>query len=282
MIRSTPYLSCPVPPDAEVNGNIDLALEWLRKKGMAIMSKKSGRAASEGLVAVATAGDGKSAAVVEVNSETDFVARNEWMQRLASGIAEVAVNIPRGDDMAAVSSAPIKPLGPDFRAPNVSEAVAEVVSKVRENVVFRRVQKLSVKSDGFVSVYVHNKTAENENLGQIVTLLAVETPATGDALEQVKEVSRKVAMHVAAAKPLYLTRSQVPVEDIEKEKNILKTQALASGKEEKFIEKMIMGRMNKFFQETTLLDQGHMLEEGNPAISKVQSLLLLLCHYLTH
>ena len=229
---------------AETNGDIEAAVDWLRKKGIAKADKKAGRTAAEGLIGVAA--DGSSAVVVEVNSETDFVARNEAFQDLVRAVAEVALGTDGSRDAvgAAVYPATGKP---------VDEAIKDAVATIGENMNLRRSARLSVPA-GVVATYIHNAAADG--LGKIGVLVAVETEGDADAA---RNFARQVAMHVAATSPLALTPDEVDPAATAREKEIFAAQARESGKPENIIEKMVEGRMRKFFEEVVLLKQAFVM-----------------------
>lgn len=214
----------------ENDGDMQAASDWLRTKGLAKAAKKSGRVAAEGLVAVATR-DGKGVAV-EVNSETDFVAKNEEFQNMVRKIANAALDV---DDVEALKNAQIdgKP---------ISEVLTDAIAKIGENMSLRR---MTVVSAPTVVTYVHNSVTEG--MGTIGVLVGLEG---GD-----KEIGRQIAMHVAATSPASLGQDDLDPAMIEHEKQVLTDQARESGKPEAVIEKMIVGRMNKFYEEVTLLGQ---------------------------
>ncbi|SIS84418.1 translation elongation factor Ts [Paracoccus saliphilus] len=214
----------------ENDGDMQAASDWLRTKGLAKAAKKSGRVAAEGLVAVATR-DGKGVAV-EVNSETDFVAKNEEFQDMVRKIANAALDV---DDVEALKNAQIdgKP---------VSEILTDAIAKIGENMSLRR---MTVVTAPKVVTYVHNSVADG--MGTIGVLVGLEG---GD-----DEIGRQIAMHVAATSPASLGQEDLDPAMIEHEKQVLTDQARESGKPEAVIEKMIVGRMNKFFEEVTLLGQ---------------------------
>ncbi|MEI5680363.1 MULTISPECIES: translation elongation factor Ts [unclassified Mesorhizobium] len=229
---------------AETNGDMEAAVDWLRAKGIAKADKKAGRTAAEGLIAVA--GNATSAVVVEVNSETDFVARAEGFQEIVRNVAKVALEV--GGETEAVAAA-IYP-GSDK---SVVDAIKDAVGTIGENLSFRRSAKLSVSS-GAVATYVHNAVADN--LGKLGVLVAVETTGNADAA---RAFGKQVAMHVAAINPLALTAEQVDPAAVAREKAIFTEQARESGKPENVIEKMIEGRMRKFYEEVVLLKQAFVL-----------------------
>lgn len=224
----------------ENGGDMDAAMDWLRAKGIAKADKKSGRTAAEGLVGVA--GSGSSAVVVEINSETDFVARNEAFQDLVRGIAAVALETD--GLMETVSAQTYPPTGK-----SVADSITDAVATIGENMNLRRTAKLSV-GQGVVATYVHNSVADG--LGKLGVLVALESSGDADALAA---IGKQVAMHVAATNPLALTSADVDADVAGRERAIFVEQARESGKPENIIEKMVDGRMRKFFEEVALMSQ---------------------------
>ncbi len=214
----------------ETGGDMEAAIDWLRTKGLAKAAKKSGRTAAEGLVGVAVKGG--VGVVVEVNSETDFVARNSDFQEIVRAIAEVATGCA---DIEALRGAPL-----DDKT--VQEAVTDKIVTIGENLHLRRMA--SVEGDS-VAAYVHNAVADN--LGKIGVIVALKGQDNG--------IGKQIAMHIAATSPASLSEKDLDPAVIEREKNVLTEQARESGKPEAVIEKMIVGRMQKFFEEVTLLNQ---------------------------
>jgi elongation factor Ts len=239
---------------AETGGDIEAAVDWLRKKGISKADKKSGRTAAEGLIGVAS--DAANAVVVEVNSETDFVARNDAFQQIVRNVAVVALETSGETEAVAAARYP-------GSAKSVEETIKDAVGTIGENMSLRRSKKLSVKA-GAVATYVHNSVADN--LGKMGVLVAVET--TGDT-EAARAFGRQVAMHVAATNPLALTAEQVDPAAVAREKAIFADQARESGKPDNIIEKMVEGRMRKFYEEVVLLKQAFVL---NPDITVEQAL----------
>jgi len=237
----------------ESGADIEAAVDWLRKKGLSAAAKKSGRVAAEGLIAVAA--EGTKAVVVELNAETDFVARNEQFQALAENIANVALATGK-DDVETLKSAAYPGGG------TVQDAVTSAIATIGENMTLRRAALLSVKN-GFIATYIHS--AIRDGLGKIGVLVAVETTST-DA--KVKELGKQIAMHVAAAKPDALTREGVDASKLEREKSVLKDQAIASGKPAEIAEKMVEGRIRKFYEEVVLLEQLFVMD-GKSKVSDV-------------
>ncbi|WP_339757399.1 translation elongation factor Ts [uncultured Hoeflea sp.] len=225
---------------AENNGDMEASVDWLRAKGIAKADKKSGRTAAEGLIAVAS--EGKSAVVVEVNSETDFVARNDGFQDLARSIAAVALSTDGSAE--AVSAATVASTGK-----SVTDTVKDAIAHIGENMSFRRSTKLTV-DNGIVATYVHNAVADG--LGKLGVLVAVKSTGNADALAA---IGRQVAMHIAATNPLALTSTDVDPAIADRERSVFIEQARESGKPEAIIEKMVEGRMRKFYEEVALLSQ---------------------------
>jgi elongation factor Ts len=224
----------------ETDGDIEAAVDWLRKKGLAAAAKKSGRIAAEGLVGVATA-DNK-AAIVEVNAETDFVARNETFQGFVEAVARIALDV--GEDLDAIKAAPFPGSGR-----NVADELTHLVATIGENMTIRRVNVLSVKQ-GVVASYMHQ--ALKPGLGKIGVLAAIEGPGEFATLET---LGRQVGMHVAATRPEALDVDAVDPAALERERAVLSDQARASGKPEAIIEKMVEGRIRKYYEEVVLLEQ---------------------------
>lgn len=236
----------------EVGGDMEAAVDWLRKKGLATAAKKSGRTAAEGLVAVSFKGN--KAAVVEVNAETDFVARNDQFQAFANKAAELALEAK--SDIAVLAGATYE------AGKTVQEKLTNLIATIGENMSLRRTAVLEVK-DGVVVGYVHN--AINPGLGKIGVLVALES--TGDKAK-LEALGKQIAMHVAAANPQFLDSASVTAEAVEREKNVIRDTAKASGKPADIIEKMLEGRMRKFYEEICLLDQVFVMD-GETKISKV-------------
>mgnify|MGYP001793534899 CR=1 FL=1 len=224
----------------ETDGDVEAAVDWLRKKGLAKAAKKAGRTAADGLVAFAV--EGTKGAVVEVNSETDFVARNETFQDMVRQVAQTALTVDGDTD--ALKAAPYP--GADK---NVEEQIAEMVGSIGENMALRRSVGLSV-TEGAVVPYVHTQIADQA--GKIAVLVALQSAGDAGALAG---LGKQLAMHVAAARPLALTVDDLDPAVVEREKSVLADQARASGKPENIIEKMVQGRLQKFYEESVLLEQ---------------------------
>lgn len=224
----------------ETSGNLEEAVDWLRKKGLAAAAKKSGRVAAEGLVGVASVP--AKAAMVEVNAETDFVARNEAFQDFVANVAKVALSV--GENLEAIGAASYPGTGR-----TVAEEITHLIATIGENMTIRRARVLTVPS-GVVATYVHS--ALRPGLGKIGVLAAVEGSSEAGALEQ---LGRQVGMHVAAARPEALDVSAVDPAALEREKQVLTEQARASGRPDNIIEKMVEGRIRKYYEEVVLLEQ---------------------------
>jgi elongation factor Ts len=224
----------------ETDGDIEVAIDWLRKKGLAAAAKKSGRIAAEGLVGVASATN--KAAIVEVNAETDFVARNETFQEFVATVARIALST--GDDLDAINAAPYADTGR-----TVAEQLTHLVATIGEHMTLRRAKVLTV-SHGVVATYVHS--ALKPGLGKIGVLAAIEGPGEFATLET---LGRQVGMHVAATRPEALDIDAVDPAALERERAVLSDQARASGKPEAIIEKMVEGRIRKYYEEVVLLEQ---------------------------
>jgi elongation factor Ts len=224
----------------EAQGDMEAAVDWLRAKGLAKAAKKAGRVAAEGLIGLAA--DAKQAALVEVNSETDFVARNQKFQEMVSAIAAAALKAKGDvDKLAAAKYGSGKT--------TVAETINEMIGAIGENMTLRRAAHLSA-AKGVVASYMHNTIAPG--LGKIGVIVALESP--GDA-EQLKSFGRQIAMHIAAANPQAVTVDSLDRAVIERERAVLTEQAKESGKPPQVIEKMVEGRLRKFYEEVVLLAQ---------------------------
>jgi elongation factor Ts len=235
----------------ETGGDLEAAIDWLRTKGIAKADKKAGRVAAEGLVAVAM--DGTTAALVEVNSETDFVARNDGFQAAVAEIAQLGLKADSNEALAQSTTS---------SGDNVTEFLKKLVGKIGENMAFRRTSKLSV-SEGVVAGYIHNSVAPN--MGKIGVLVALESAGDKDKLN---ELGKKIAMHIAATSPLALGVDDLDPAVVQKERDMLKAEALESGKPEAIVDKMVEGRMTKFFKESVLKTQIFVMD-GERTIEQV-------------
>jgi elongation factor Ts len=240
----------------ETGGDAEAAVDWLRAKGLAKAAKKADRVAAEGLIGVASAA--KTGAVVEVNSETDFVARNGEFQAVVGAIAKLALKAGGDVEKLAAMAYPKKTV-------TVSEHLKEMVGTIGENMSLRRTAALKVKN-GVVATYVHNQAAPG--MGKIGVLVALESEGDKDKLN---DIGRQVAMHIAATNPLALRDAEVDPEVVERERAIFTEQARESGKPEKVINQMIEGRMKKFFQEVVLLKQAFVINPDHTVEQAVKA-----------
>jgi elongation factor Ts len=235
----------------EAKEDFEVAVDWLRTKGLAAAAKKSARVAAEGLTAVAVKGTRGSA--VEINSETDFVSRNDVFQNIVREVAGAAIAV---DSLEALKASKAK------SGKTIEEEIVANVATIGENLNLRRMQTLEV-SDGVVASYIHNASAED--MGKIAVLVALESTADKAKL---MEVGKMIAMHIAAARPQSLNKEGVDPALIQREKDIFTEQSRASGKPDNIIEKMIEGRIRKFLEEIVLLDQAYVID-GKTKISEV-------------
>jgi elongation factor Ts len=238
---------------AETQGEMEAAIDWLRAKGLAAAAKKAGRTAAEGLVGVAV--EGRRGAVVEVNSETDFVAKNELFQDFVRNIAKLALE--HGSDVEALSAAAYPDGG------TVAEKLTDNIAKIGENQSLRRAALLEVGEGAIVS-YVHNQVAPG--LGKIGVLVALESSAPAVVLQ---ELGKQVAMHVAAAHPLALSAEDLPADLVERERSIAMEKAKESGKPQNIIEKMVEGGLAKFRKDNALLSQLFVIDNKTPVAEVV-------------
>lgn len=235
----------------ETGGNMEEAVDWLRKKGLAAAAKKSGRVAAEGLVNVAT--DGAKGAVIELNSETDFVARNPEFQAFVGGICQVALS--QGGDFDKTSAASMD------GGKSVVDTVTEMVGTIGENLSFRRSAGITV-SEGVVASYVHGAVAPDQ--GKIGVLVGLES--AGDA-GKLAEFGKQLAMHIAAANPQWVSQDEVDTDAVDREREVLADQAREAGKPEEIVQKMVDGRLRKYYEEVCLMDQTFVID-GETKISK--------------
>ena len=245
----------------EMGGDFEQAVDWLRKKGLAAAAKKSSRVAAEGLIGAYSAGT--SATLVEVNSETDFVARNDRFQALVSQIAQAA-NAVKGDETALKTA--------KVGTETVEEALTNLIAVIGENMSFRRAAYLSVPQ-GVVATYIHNASAPN--LGRIGVLVALESAAPAEALTA---LGRRLAMHVAASSPVALSVADVDPQLLEREKAILMDQAKASGRPAEIIEKMMEGRVRKYYEEVVFLEQGFVMDPSKKVSQVIEDEAKALGH----
>jgi elongation factor Ts len=233
----------------ETSGDLEGAVDWLRKKGLAKAAKKAGRVAAEGLIGIAV--KGTKGVVVEVNSETDFVARNDLFQGLVKMIANVALDV--GTDVGKILAAPIGDR-------TVADAIHETIAKIGENMTLRRAAAVSV-GKGVVASYVHSSVTDG--LGRIGVIVALESSGKADEL---KAFGRLVAMHVAAANPQAVDPSGLDAATIEREKGVLA--AKAEGKPANVVEKIVESGLRTFYKEVCLLEQAYAIEEGKKTVAQ--------------
>ena len=238
---------------AETNGEMEAAIDWLRAKGLSAAAKKAGRTAAEGLVGIAV--EGTRGAMVEVNSETDFVAKNELFQQFVGNVARLALE--HGTDVETLGNAQYPTGG------TVGEALTENIAKIGENQSLRRAALIEVGQGAVVS-YVHNQVAPG--LGKISVLVALESSAPAETLN---DLGRQIAQHVAAAHPLALTGDQLSSDLIERERGIALEKAKESGKPQNIAEKMVEGGLAKFRKENALLSQLFVRDNKTPVADVV-------------
>jgi elongation factor Ts len=237
----------------ENTGDLEASIDWLRQKGLAAAAKKSGRVAAEGLVGVSVGGN--AGALAEVNSETDFVARNDTFQAFVKTVADLALANEGNQDVVVASGFPNE-------SRTVAEQLTHMVATIGENMAIRRMASLRV-SQGVVSSYVHNPVAPG--LGKIGVIVALESAGDTARLEA---FGKQLAMHIAAAAPQSISPDDLDQEFVARERQILVQQARDSGRAEDIIQKMVDGRMRKFFEEVTLLSQTWVID-GESKIDKV-------------
>jgi elongation factor Ts len=233
---------------AETGGDIEAGMDWLRTKGLSKAAKKADRVAAEGLVAIALRDDGKgfTGAAVEVNAETDFVARNDKFQAAARAVAKAALDVEGGVDQ--LQDAPTE------GGESVSGLLTNLIATIGENMTARRMARFVVP-EGVVAAYVHNAVAPD--LGRIGVLVAVQSAAADK--EKLTEIGRKIGMHIAATSPLSLSIADIDPAAVDRERAIFSEQAAQSGKPPAVVEKMVEGRIRKFYEEVVLLKQAFVM-----------------------
>ncbi len=236
----------------ENNGDIESSIDWLRTKGIAKAAKKEGRIASEGLIAIEK--DESLAAIIEVNSETDFVARNDDFQEVVKTLGKLATSSNNLDDLLTK-----KISDKDL---SVKEYITEMIASIGENINLRRMKKIT-NDNGVISSYIHSQVVDG--MGKIGVLVSLESDA--DKL-QLSDLGKKIAMHIAATNPISINIGDIPSDILDREKNILIEEARASGKPEEIIEKMTEGRLKKFYQESVLLEQTFVVD-GESKIEEI-------------
>ena len=229
----------------EANGNMNDAIDWLRKKGLASAAKKASRIAAEGLVSVYV--EGNCGAIAEVNSETDFVAKNDIFQEYVADAAIVALKT--AGEVCDMKTFQCPKCGKSFE-----ERLTDMIAKIGENMNLRRAASIKV-NEGVVASYIHSATGAN--IGKIGVLVALESTADKAKLQ---ELGKHIAMHVAATSPLFLNIESVDPEAVAHEKSIFAEQAKASGKPENIIEKMVEGRVRKYYEEVVLEEQAYIMD----------------------
>ena len=242
------FLDCKKALD-DSNSDIDKAIEFLRKKGVSTAQKKSDRTASEGLIAISTNELNKEASMIELNSETDFVARNDDFQFFASKLSKI--NLAQKGDLDKVMESKY-----NNTKDKVSDALTNLISKIGENLTIRRVDYIN-SIDGFVGTYVHN--VEKDNMGKIGVLVSIKTDIE---YSKISDFLKNICMHITAANPISLTSSGIDQEIINKEKEFQIEEIKKSGKDESIQEKMLEGKMNKYFNEVVLLEQNFVVDDS--------------------
>ena len=242
------FLDCKKALD-DSNSDIDKAIEFLRKKGISTAQKKSDRTASEGLIAISTNELNKEASIIELNSETDFVARNDDFQFFASNLSKI--NLDQKGNLVKVMESKY-----NNTKDKVSDALTNLISKIGENLTIRRVDYIN-SIDGFVGTYVHN--VEKDNMGKIGVLVSIKTDIE---YSKVSDFLKNICMHITAANPISLTSSGIDQEIINKEKEFQIEEIKKSGKDESIQERMLEGKMNKYFNEVVLLEQNFVVDNS--------------------
>ena len=240
----------------ENNGDIESSVDWLRTKGLAKAAKKSGRVASEGLIAISSSDS--FSVIVEVNSETDFVARNESFQDVANTISQLGLLSSNIDDLKIQKI--------ENKDVNVEEYITEMISSIGENINLRRMVRFESSNTNIAS-YIHGQVSEG--LGKIGVMVNLKSTVNN---EMVNELGKKIAMHIAATNPLSISIDGIPSDTLERERNILIEEARESGKPEEIIEKMIEGRLKKFYQESVLLEQTYVIDGESKVADVLNSL----------
>lgn len=223
---------------SECNDNYEQAIDWLRKKGLSSASKKAGRVAAEGVVAIKN--DAKSAVILEVNTETDFVARNDKFQDFVSKLLDSAINYQDKEKFISDNE----------------DNVKEQIGLIGENIKIRRIDSLSLDDNGVIVSYIHNKI--NDNLGKIAVIISLKSDAQHS---QLNELGKQIAMHIAAAKPDSLNIENIDSKKLEREVDILSEQAKSSGKPQNIVDKMVEGRIRKYYEEVVLMEQFFVMDD---------------------
>lgn len=263
----------------EVNGDIGKAIDYLRAKGIARANQQQSRAAHEGLIAIFNSEDRKLATLVEINSETDFVSRNLEFQSFVTSIA-AAANASKVVGVVDIESLLKIVPSPSTSPLSIQDLLGEVVGKIRENIVIRRVLNVAASNETqTLATYVHGKVGDESfpkaiEMGRVASVVKVSVSPAMSALSEethqaLSGMLRKLSMHIVAAKPTHVNIADVPTDIIDKEKAIFREQSESTpAKKPEILEKMIMGKVNKRLAEICLLQQAHVAEEGSPVITK--------------
>lgn len=229
------------------NDNYEAALDWLRKKGLSTAAKKSERVTTEGLIAINI--NNNKASIVEVNSETDFVARNEQFQNFVNKVAQSALNIKNSENYVEDLKSQI------VDGKKIGDELVDKIAAIGENLQIRRGRTIALNGNGEIVSYIHSAIAPN--LGKIGVLVALKSEANK---EKLNELGKQICMHIAASKPEFICRDDVPTDRLQRERDICTEQSKASGKPANIIEKMVEGRIRKFYEEICLMDQAFIME----------------------
>lgn len=240
------------------NYDYEAAIDWLRKKGLSTAAKKSERVTTEGLVAINI--NGNTASIVEVNSETDFVARNEKFQNFVLDVSKAALNVKNSDNYVEDLKAQT------VNGKKIGDELVDKIATIGENLQIRRGQTITLDGNGEIVSYVHSAIAPN--LGKIGVLVALKSDASRDKLDG---LGKQICMHIAASKPEFLSREDVPADRIQREREICMEQSKASGKPANIIEKMVEGRIDKFYKEICLMDQAFIMEPDKKVSDVIKS-----------
>ena len=270
-----PILECKKALTATDN-DIDRAVDHLRKLGVAAAAKRSGNTASEGLVAVAISECGKKGIAVELNSETDFVARNDMFQSFLTNVASVALAVPTASTATTSPTSDITAelleasiTTEDGNTSSVSEAVEYLSGVIRENIQLRRASAMTIEegANGMIGHYVHNSIGPNQ--GGIGCMVALNVEDADPVDENLIQVGRSVSLHIAAARPLYLNVASIPTDHVDREMSIHTELGLASGKPANIVEKMVTGKMRKYYEENVLLNQKSVVDDDGLTMEKL-------------
>ena len=254
---SAGFMACKKALD-ESNGDLVAAEEYLRKKGLMDAAKKSSRTAGDGLISCIVTDDLKRASIVEINSETDFVAKNEKFQSFVKEVTEIALD----NDSDKILDAKFK-----TSDRTVKEELSFIISVIGENIQYKRSKHFEVKN-GIIGTYTHNAVAPGSKMGKIGVIVCLESEDNAYNIEEAKEFGKKLSMHIAASNPKFLSIESVPNDVLAKEKEIAKEQAISSGKPEAIAEKIAEGRIKKFYEEVVLLEQLY-FEDNKSTVSNI-------------